>query len=90
MRRGAGGWVLNGRLGYGGISLQNALQSVVQVLGLEGDVTAISAGGTAHTCAIQRGAAWCWGEWWVMVELGERGSTYGPPELLRQYAVDLA
>ena len=47
----------NGRLGNGGVDLQD---TPVGVSDLDGDVTAIS-GGTEHTCAIQRGAAWCWG-----------------------------
>ena len=54
-------WGVNstGQLGNDDSSGEPSL-TPVQVEGLDGDVTAISAG-DQHSCAVQRGIAWCWG-----------------------------
>ena len=50
-----------GLLGDAGRSGEDGSSMPVQVEGLDSDVTAISVG-VFHSCAVQRGEAWCWGD----------------------------
>jgi hypothetical protein len=79
----------SGQLGNGSISTK--VFTPVQVIGLESDVTAVSAG-SWHTCAIQSGAVKCWGDN-LTGQLGNGSTSMRPtltPELVNGLGSDVS